>query len=167
MIQVTLMMAITLDGKIARTSDHAATWTSPEDKALFVKTSKDYGVIMMGENTFNTFLKALPGRLNVVFSQKLNEPQNNVKWVKGEPELVLAELENMGYNKVLLVGGAYLNGLFFEKKLVSEMIITIEPKMFGQGLSLFDRSFEADLELLDTNKLNDNTLALHYKINYK
>lgn len=167
MIQVTLMMAITLDGKIARTSDQPATWTSPEDKALFIKTSKEFGVIMMGENTFKTFPKALAGRLNVVFSQNNNQAQENVKWAKGAPELVLAELENMGYNKALLIGGAYLNGLFFENKLVSEMIITVEPKLFGQGLSLFDRNLDLDLKLLEVSKLNENSIALHYKINYK
>ena len=33
-------------------------------------------------------------------------------------------------------GGAFLNSLFLEKKLVSEIILTIEPKIFGNRLGL-------------------------------
>ena len=83
MIPVTMMMAITVDGKIAKDKNQLADWTSREDKKLFVEISKQHGVIMMGENTFKTFPAPLPGRLNVVFSRADNPPPiTGVKWVK-------------------------------------------------------------------------------------
>lgn len=165
MIPVTMMMAMTVDGKIAKNSQQFANWTSPEDKKLFVEISKSHGVIMMGENTFKTFPAPLKNRLNVVFSYQENPLEiEGVKWVKGEPEKVLTELEAMGFKSALLGGGTGLNSLFLEKKLIQEIILTIEPKIFGQGLSLFDKSLEVDLKLLEIKKLNENVLMLRYKV---
>ncbi|PKM87487.1 dihydrofolate reductase [Candidatus Falkowbacteria bacterium HGW-Falkowbacteria-2] len=167
MIPVTLLMAITVDGKIAKDKNQFANWTSKEDKKLFVETSKEFGVIMMGENTFKTFPKPLPGRLNVVFSHEGGEEIGGLlKWVSGEPELVLDELGNLGYKKALLGGGAGLNTLFLKKKLISEIILTVEPKIFGSGISLFSEDIDADLELQEHRLLNENTLMLRYKIIY-
>lgn len=167
MIPVTLIMAMTADGKIAKNSTQLANWTSHEDKKLFVEISKQHGVIMMGENTFNTFPKPLPGRLNVVFTKQENpEEINEVKWVSGEPEKVLEELEIFGYKSALLGGGATLNSLFLKNKLINEIILTVEPKIFGSGLSLFNEDINADLELITMEKLNENTIMLKYKVIY-
>ena len=167
MIPVTLIMAMTADGKIAKNSTQLANWTSHEDKKLFVEISKQHGVIMMGENTFNTFPKPLPGRLNVVFTKQENpEEINEVKWVSGEPEKVLEELEILGYKSALLGGGATLNSLFLKNKLINEIILTVEPKIFGSGLSLFNEDINADLELITMKKLNENTIMLKYKVIY-
>ena len=166
MIPVTLMMAVSADGKIAKDKNQLANWTSPEDKKLFVAESKKHGVVMMGENTFNTFPAPLPNRLNVVFSESPKENHDNVKYVTGEPEKVLEELESMGYTSALLGGGCFLNSLFLKNKLISEIVLTIEPKIFGSGLSLFDTDTEASLELISLDKLNDNTFAVRYAVKY-
>lgn len=160
-----MMMAITADGKIAKDSTQFADWTSREDKKLFVEVSKDCGVIMMGENTFKTFPAPLKNRLNVVFSENQNnEAIEGVKWVSGDIEKVLEELAGLGYEKALLGGGAYLNSLFLEKNLIDEIMLTVEPKIFGTGLSLFSKDLNADLELIETRKLNDDTVLLHYEV---
>ena len=166
MIPVTMMMAMTVDGKIAKDKTQFADWTSREDKKLFVEISLAHGVIMMGENTFNTFPAPLKDRLNVVFSEVDNEPRKGVKWVKGEPEKVLEELEALGYKSALLGGGSFLNSLFLEKKLISEIILTVEPKIFGTGLSLFNKDLNANLKLLEVKNLNDDTLMLRYRVIY-
>ncbi|MBN2884788.1 dihydrofolate reductase [Patescibacteria group bacterium] len=160
-------MAITADGKIAKDKNQLADWTSKEDKQLFVQTSKDFGVVMMGENTFKTFPKPLPGRLNLVFSYNGGQDIDGLlKWVQGEPEKVLKDLEQMGYKKALLGGGAFLNTLFLKKQLIAEIILTIEPKIFGNGISLFTENIEHDLELQECKKLNTSTIMLRYKVIY-
>ncbi len=89
-----MMMAMTADGKIAKDKTQFADWTSREDKKLFVEISKDCGVVMMGENTFKTFPAPLKERLNVVFTENLDQTEvPGVKYVSGEPSLVLEELE--------------------------------------------------------------------------
>ncbi|MFA4941215.1 MAG: dihydrofolate reductase family protein [Patescibacteria group bacterium] len=168
MIPVTMMMAITLDGKIAKNSDHFPDWTSKEDKKLFSKISKEHGVVMMGAKTFATFPAPLPERLNVVFTLEKNPPKiEGVKWVTGEPELILEELEKMGYKSALLGGGAFLNTLFLEKKLIKKIILTIEPKVFGDGISLFNKDFNINLKLLDLQKINEDAIMVKYEVIYE
>jgi dihydrofolate reductase len=164
-MKIILMMAMTLDGKIAKTSDHFPDWTSKEDKKFFSQISKEQGVVIMGEKTFRTFPSPLPGRLNVVFTLEKNPSEiAGVKWVSGEPEKVLEELEGIGYESALLGGGANLNGLFLQKGLVDELMVTVEPKIFGDGLSLFSGDFDVNLKFVGMEKINEDSLVLKYKV---
>ena len=166
-MKVIMMMAMTLDGKIAKTDKHFPDWTSREDKKLFARISKEAGVVIMGDKTFFTFPSPLKERLNVVFTLEENPDQiEGVKWVKGEPENVLQELERDGYESAILGGGAFVNGMFLEKKLIDEIYITVEPKIFGDGLSLFKGDFNFDLKLMDAEKINENSIVLKYKVLY-
>ncbi|MDI6777676.1 MAG: dihydrofolate reductase family protein [Patescibacteria group bacterium] len=164
-MKIILMMAVTADGKIAKSSDHFPNWTSKEDKKMFAAVSKEHGVVIMGDKTFFTFKNPLPGRLNVVFTLEKNPPkQENVKWVTGEPKKVLAELEEMGYKSAILGGGTYMNSQFLERKLIDEIWLTIEPKIFGDGLGVFGGDFDVDLKLVGVEKLNKNSIAVKYKV---
>lgn len=166
-MKVIMMMAMTLDGKIAKTDKHFPDWTSREDKKLFAKISKEAGVVVMGDKTFFTFPGPLKERLNVVFTLEENPKEiESVKWVQGEPEKVLQELERDGYESAILGGGAFVNGMFLEHKLIDEIYITIEPKIFGDGLSLFKGDFNMDLKLMDVEKINENAVVLKYKVLY-
>ena len=164
-MKIILMMAMTADGKIARTSDHFPDWTSKEDKKLFADTTKKHGVVIMGDKTFFTMPGPLPDRLNIVFTLEKNPPQfENGKWVSGEPEKVLGELEKMGHESAILGGGANLNAQFLKKKLIDELWLTIEPKIFGDGLGIFKGESEADLKLLTIEKINDNSVVVKYEV---
>lgn len=165
-MKVIMMMAISIDGKIAKDKNQLANWTSKEDKKKFIEVSKDCGAILMGENTFNTFPTPLKNRLNVVFTKNLENKTeiNDVKWVTGDIKTVLNDLEKMSYTKVLLGGGSYLNSLFLQENLIDEIMISVEPKIFGSGLSLFNLEKDLDLKLLECSKLNENTIFIHYKV---
>lgn len=163
--KVIMVMAISVDGHIAKHHSEFTNWTSREDKQLFAKLSKECGVVMMGENTFKTFPAPLPNRLNFVFSE--NPPHSSdplVQYFSGPPEEALAILSQQGFTQVLLGGGTFLNSLFLEHNLIDELIITIEPKLFGQGLDLFKLEQEKELKLLACQKLNENTIKLHYQV---
>lgn len=156
---------MTMDGKIAKSSDHFPNWTSREDKKYFWKVSDEHKVVIMGENTFKTFPHPLKNRLNVVFTlEKNSQPVEGVKWVSGEPEKVVEELEKEGHHSAILGGGSNLNGLFLKHKLVDELYVTVEPKIFGDGLSLFSGDFDINLKLIDIEKINDNSIVLKYEV---
>lgn len=160
-----MVMATTMDGRIAKSDNHFPDWTSREDKRFFQKVSKEAGVVIMGEKTFATFPSPLKDRLNVVFTmQESPEEIEGVKWVKGEPKEVLRELEEMGYKTAILGGGAFVNGMFLEKKLIDEIYVTVEPKIFGDGLSLFKGDFDVNLELKEIEKINDDSVVLKYEV---
>lgn len=166
-MKVTLMMAISVDGRIAKDKNQLADWTSPEDKKIFVTESKKHGVILMGENTFKTLPSPLPNRLNVVFTDAPDPNLPGVRYVNAEPELVLQQLEDEGYSSVLLGGGCFLNSQFLKKKLIDEIILTVEPYLFGRGISLFDVDASARLQLTDLQKINDQAFCVRYQVIYE
>lgn len=164
-MKIILLMAVTADGKIAKSRNHFPDWTSKEDKKMFAAVTKKHGVVIMGERTFFTIKKPLPGRLNVVFTFLKKPPQmKDVMWVKGNPKNVLDKLEKMGYKSAVLGGGSFLNTQFLEKKLINEIWLTIEPKIFGRGLGVFDGDFDVNLKLMGAKKINKDTLLVKYKV---
>ena len=46
--------------------------------------------------------------------------------------------------------------------LVDELILVVEPVLFGKGLPLLTEDLDRRLELLDVKKVNQNTVQLHY-----
>lgn len=161
------MMAVSADGRIAKDKNQLADWTSPEDKKIFVTESKKHGVILMGENTFKTLPAPLPGRLNVVFSEAGDQGVSNVRYVSDEPEAVLKQLQSEDYESVLLGGGCFLNSQFLKRKLINEIVLTVEPVLFGQGLPLFDTDTTARLRLMDLQKINDQAFCVRYQVIYE
>jgi len=163
-MKIILVMAVTVDGKIAQNQAHFPDWTSQEDKEFFKEFSKKHKVVLMGENTFKTLKKPLLGRLNVVFSEKNLQDYENVLYVSGKVEEVVKDLEAKGYKSAVLGGGAYLNSQFLKAGLIDEIFLTIEPLVFGKGISLFIESFLLQLELIEFKKLNNNSVLLGYKV---
>lgn len=164
-MKVTLLMAITLDGKIGESSDHFPDWTESADKKLFKSYTKEAGVFVMGRKTFDTIGRALPGRLNVVMTRNPKESkEEDLMFTSLSPKDLLKDLDKRGFREVVIAGGQMVNTLFAKENLVDEILVTISPKIFGQGLSLFDESVALDLELLEVEKIGDKTIKARYKV---
>jgi dihydrofolate reductase len=166
-MKITLVMVITIDGKIARNDHQFVDWSSKEDKRIFYSLTRKAGVLIVGHNTFETFSAPLPGRLHIVVTSttegKTNIP-GQVEYTSASPEKIVADLEARGYTEAALTGGAQINALFLKAGLIDEISLTIEPLIFGSGLDLF-RGAEFDLRasLLSVEKLNEGgTLHLRY-----
>lgn len=167
-MKLVLMMAITLDGKIAKHSTQLADWTSQADKKIFVEETKNAGVIIMGKTTYETIGRPLPGRLNIVLDKNPDTSQNiagSLEYTNLPPQELLTDLAKRGFEKVILGGGATINGLFLKENLIDEIWLTIEPKIFGEGLSLFkDADVDLELELLEVRNLDKNVIQVRYKV---
>jgi dihydrofolate reductase len=118
----------------------------------------------MGLTTFNTIGKALPGRLNVVYAPKETPPIEGVMMTDLSPKELLVDLEKKGYKEVAICGGSTIYTMFMQSGLVSKIYITIEPKLFGQGMTLFNKPLSADLKLVSVEKLSDDVLFLEYDV---
>ena len=92
-----LLMAMTLDGRVARTMTHFPDWTEKEDKALFAKISRGAGVVIMGSRTFDTLGKPLPGRKNIVVTRNRSRKSDwdNLVFTDRSPKEILSGLENV------------------------------------------------------------------------
>lgn len=163
-MKVILIAAVTADGFIAKTAEHAADWSSGADKSHFVKVTKAAGVIIMGATTFKTIGRALPGRRNIVLSRSSKSIHPEVETTSEAPKALLERLATEGHDSVCIIGGSQIYSLFMAAGLVSELMLTVEPLVFGKGISLFNAPLETQLELLNSQRLGDNSVMLHYQV---
>jgi dihydrofolate reductase len=79
---------------------------------------------------------------------------------------LVAACEKAGYEQMTVVGGAQVATSFLKENLVDELWLTIEPKIFGIGISLFfEIPFEVDLKLIHYEKANEEgTLFTRYSV---
>ncbi len=167
-MKVTMVMAMTLDGKIARDDNHPADWTGKEDKRKFVEITKRAGVVIMGSKTFDTIGKALPGRKNIVMTRNRDRKSvDNLIFTDQDPELILKGLAREGFREAALLGGAQINSLFARANLIDEICVTVIPVFFGRGLSLFDHDMDTRLSLVDCEVISDQSLVLRYRVKGK
>jgi dihydrofolate reductase len=122
----------------------------------------------MGLTTYQTIGRPLPGRLNVVLTpepEKETSIPGSLEYTSQNLKELLENLEKRNFFEAIIGGGATINGLFLKENLVDEIWLTVEPKIFGEGLNLF-RGVEVDLnlELLETVQLDKNVIQLKYRI---
>jgi len=162
-----LIMVLSADGVTARDSSHnPVSWTSKEDQELFKQTTKEFSVMIMGQKTFDAIGFPLPGRLTIVLTEESRTDQpGKLEHKRGDLKNILDELESRGFTKCCICGGTFVNSKFLEAGLINEVQLTIEPRLFGSGLRLFDKlSVDLSMELVEMKKLNESTVYLLYKI---
>ena len=165
-IKTILLMAQTLDGKIARHADHFPDWTGRADKQLFVRETRRAGVVIMGSKTFDTIGRPLPGRRNIVMTRDTRRVSQweNLVYTSLAPADILSNLEQEGFERVILAGGARINTLFAQAGLIDEILVTITPMVFGRGIAMFEDGISADLALYRTIQLDAERVCLHYRV---
>ena len=162
-MKVLIIVAISADGFIATDANHPAVWTSKEDKKLFVELTKRAGVMIMGRSTYETIGKALPGRVNIVYtSRPLDSP--DIVTTQEDPKELVERLSKEGYEEIAVCGGQAIYDMFLKEKLVDELYITVEPVFFGSGITISKNFNKADLQLIEYKELNNDTLNLHYRV---
>lgn len=167
-MKVIFFAAMTVNGKIAHSSDELVDWTSKEDKQFFHEETKKCGVVVMGNSTYKTIGRPLPGRLNVVMT-RTPDPAKNwegvLEFTNQSLRELLQDLERRGFSSVAVTGGAQVFSQFLEAGLADELAITIEPKIFGAGVNIFsDMQRDFPLELFEVKNLNPQVVLLRYKV---
>ncbi len=160
-------MAQTLDGRIAKNANHFPDWTESADKQFFRAQTKEAGAMIFGRTTFETLPGVLPGRLSVVLSRSAGEwdqKEESLVLTSLAPKDVLKKLEDLGFRQVILAGGTTINSLFARENLIDEVITTVSPMIFGEGMGIFNEGFEMKLLLEKFEKIGTNTIALWYSV---
>lgn len=165
------MMAMTIDGIIAKDKTQNADWTTKADKRVFIEETKKHGVIIMGDTTFEAMdRKNLPGRFNLILSlepekYKDLEVPGQLEFMKAPPKEVIKYLEQKGYQSAILGGGARTNSFFLKAGLVDEVWITVEPKIFGKGLNFTEgEELNINLELIEVREIGNHAVQLKYRV---
>ena len=160
-------MATTVNGYIAKENNETpwsdAVWDS------YYKIAKQFKAIILGRRTYeimkevNEFEK-IGNPFTVVVSKKDFAHNSNFAIAKS-PQEALKILKDKHFAKVLVGGGGTLNSSFMKENLIDEIILDVEPLVFGKGIKLFsENDFDARLELIETKSLSKNTIQLHYRV---
>lgn len=160
-----IIAAVTADGFIARDSTQISTsWTSPADKQWFSRRTKEAGVVVMGGKTYRTVNRPLPGRLNIIYSRDGSELAENLRFTQDSPQELLKKLEKENYSEVAICGGSSIYTMFMKAGVVNKIYLTIEPVVFGSGLSLFSEPLTNNIQLVRTELLSDQTTLLEFDV---
>ncbi len=172
-MKIILALVTSLDGKSTKNSDPPFMWASKEDQTHLSKLINSQKLIVMGKNTFLSAKKVIKLSLNTLRLVLTKNPE------KFKKETVAGQLEfsdesppqlikrlSKTYQQMLLLGGANITTEFFKQNLINEILITIEPKIFGKGLGIVNETnMDINLKLEDIKKLNTNgTLLLKYSV---
>jgi len=166
-MKVILYMAITTNGMIAR-KNLETPWSDEEFTSYYEKV-KEIGNVIVGSRTYPQFLESdivsMGNPLMVVLtrSEKVSSKENVVFVSSATKALEL--IKDKGFEQALVTGGGETNKAFLETGLIDEIYLDIEPLIFGDGIPLFSPSnVELKLKLLETKKISDQTIQLHYKV---
>lgn len=130
-----------LDGFIAR-KDGGLDWLRPfegEDSGFdaFLTT---VDALVMGRGTYDTVLGfgAWPYGERPVFvlTHRPTEPRYRERFMQGSPAEVLDALAAEGASRVYVDGGKVISA-FIDAGLLDALVVSIVPRLLGQGLPLF------------------------------
>lgn len=158
-----LIAALSADGFIAKTRDHAATWTSKEDKEFFKKKTKEAGVIVMGKTTYETIGKPLKDRLNVIYAPE-GTSYEGVRVTQADPRELIEDLHKRGFEDIAVCGGSMIYTMFAKAGLLDKLYLTVEPVVFGSGLSLFTEPLSLNLSFEREERLGEGSVLLEYTV---
>jgi dihydrofolate reductase len=168
-------------------------WTSQQDQRFFHQRTKQAGVVVMGRRTFTTIGRPLSDRLNIIYTHfdrqdflerypRLQElevkpvrPEAKGGWqlTSAQPQDLINKLQQQGFEQVAICGGNSIYSQFMQANLIDTLYLTIEPILFGQGVSLFKKSLKFDLKskphpqlkLISQQQLNEQgALLLEYEV---
>lgn len=176
-MKIILVMVASADGKTTKWTESAVHgWSSKEDSEHFRSLKSKHRLIVMGRKTYEHVKNEIvlsPNILRIVMTQRPADFSGDtvagqLEFTDEPPVTLVRRLESLGFDTMLLVGGSELNGGFLEDKLINECYLTIEPRFFGSGKSIFaDTKIDVQLQLMELHKLNEQgTLMVHYSLQY-
>lgn len=164
-MKVAIICKISLDGHINKPDRGKLDWGSRQDIEFFAAETRKAGVAIMGQTTFDTLPAPLPDRLNIVVTREPKENTENVRYTSDSPQEIIDALKAEGHDYVTVTGGSIINGLFMNAGVVTDLLITITPHVFGAGVPLFtDLKHDMDLELVESRPMGPGEILNHYKV---
>lgn len=165
---VILYMAMTANGFIA-TNDDDTPWSDAVWNGYY-ELVKKYGNIVVGKRTYEFMqesdeFKKLGFPETVVVSTSSPQEQGKVNFVDS-PRKSVEVLEQKGFQEIIVGGGSATNASFLKDGLIDEIVLDIDPLLFGTGIPLFAPAEipTVRLEVKEVSQLSKNTLRVIYKV---
>lgn len=168
-MKIIIYLAASANGMISN-NRNVPDWLSPEYGQGFMAISQRTQAVIMGKTTYNIlapdYLPLKEGSLVVLTHDTKAAPaQPNVLFTSDAPETIVAQLAARGHTEAVIIGGTQTVSAFIKARLVNELILVVEPVLFGKGLPLMEEvDAEYKLALLEVKKLNENSVELRYEV---
>jgi dihydrofolate reductase len=167
-MKVTLWMAMSVNGFIARENQSEDFLTSPLWQ-MFLELVRAADVVIWGRSTHELFVdsvrREIPDVRGLVLTrdEKLPVPQS---WFRAaSPAAVLETLAAHGLTRPLLAGGSKTNQSFACAGLIDEVVLALEPVIIGRGIPLVGpETPDLRLELLDIDRSRKQKIKLIFRV---
>ncbi|MDZ5710711.1 dihydrofolate reductase family protein [Jeotgalibacillus haloalkalitolerans] len=172
-------VATTVDGYIAHTDGSADTGFLSDGEHVtdyIASLQNDYGAVIMGRATYEYGYQfglekgspAYQGMPNYVFSSTLDFPTSEgLILVKEDAAEYVANLKKQEGKPVYLCGGGRFASYLLNHQLIDEVILKVNPVLFGAGIKLFEGTDgEISLELMNNKVYSNGVLLPVYQVNY-
>ena len=166
-MKMTVYLATSVNGMISN-SRNVPDWLSQEYGRGFMAICQRTKAVIMGKTTYNILAPDnLPlkddGSLVVLTHDTTTRPaQDNVFFTDKDPSNIRSFLTARGHTEAVIIGGTATVDAFVRAGLVDDLILVMEPVLFGRGLPLISVDVERRLILLDVTRVGQNTVQLHY-----
>jgi len=167
-IQYYAVLACSIDGFIAKEENQlSTTWTSKEDKEHLHKMEDEADVLLLASKSYELAKEPLRNRNLIVLTTKVNsikKESEKLSFINLQNANLKKYIEEKNYKKVCVLGGRTAYNYCLENTLLTDIYITIEPIMFGDGIKPFSKAIdEQKYALVSVEKLNETgTILLHY-----
>lgn len=166
-------VACTVDGFIAHQDGSLDGFLfEGEHVADYLESFKGFDVVLMGRKTYEVGLKQgvtnpYPTMKQYVVSRTLKaSPDENIELVSENVVELVRKLKDETGKDIYLCGGADLATMLFAEHLIDEVILKLNPVLFGSGIPLFLTDIkQTNLELTSSKSYSNGVVLLHYQVN--
>jgi dihydrofolate reductase len=168
-------VAASLDGFIAHEDHTVDGFINEGDHATdyFASLKNDYDTVLMGRKTYDFGLQfgvtnPYPWLKQYVFSSRQDITEPGITVISSDPSELVTRLKAETGKSIYLCGGAKLATGLLEHHLIDEILVKINPVLFGAGIGL-TRALPRflPLELKSSKTYANGVLLVHYTVKPK
>ena len=168
-----MIAAQSIDGFISRHQEPGTDFCSTQDAAFLASSLRAFDSMIMGRKTYETlrdrilastsgqYLRKIQTKTPALFSEERRE--GTIEFTNASPIAICQDLAVRGRTRCALLGGGETYTAFLKADLVDELWLTIEPVIFGTGVSLANEALDNRFRLLSTENLANDTLLFKYE----
>jgi dihydrofolate reductase len=166
-------VASTVDGFIAH-EDHTIDGFLAEGEHVtdyLAALKNDYDIVLMGRRTYEFGFQygvtnPYPWLKQYVFSGSMeSSPDASVELISSDIAEFVSNLKQQSGKDIYLCGGANLAGTLLAARLVDEVLLKLNPVLFGTGLPLFSGAMkQTALQLLESEIYDNSVVLLRYQV---
>ena len=163
-------IAMSIDGYIADVNGNVEFLDDYNDNELLLNSYQEFykniDIILMGRKTYDQVVNELskdnwpyPEKQVYVLSKKNNQRNNEVIFIDNIDELFFVNKDK----NIWILGGSKVINLCLNKNLCDKLVLTIIPKILGNGIKLFSKKIDNRLKV-EKIKQYEDILEIEYNI---